>query len=176
VLGAAAAALGAIVVFLALTSPVLLRRAGVSSAGDPRALGLALLVVTLLGTIAGPALNLVSRRVEARADVHSLELTRDPQTFADSERRLALTNLSDLDPPPLVYLMFATHPTAPQRIALARDWAEANRVPVPPPLLEGRPPKPATPGSGSTPAPAASPAPGAARAGPAPGGPAGTGR
>ena len=32
------------------------------------------------------------------------------------------TNLSDLDPSPLVFGMFATHPTGPQRIALARTW------------------------------------------------------
>ena len=31
-------------------------------------------------------------------------------------------NLSDLDPSPLVFGMFASHPTGPQRIALARTW------------------------------------------------------
>jgi len=73
----------------------------------------------------------MSRRIEARADVHSLDLTRDPTTFVASERRLAITNLSDLDPAPLVYGLFATHPTSPERIALARAWAAAHGVATP---------------------------------------------
>jgi STE24 endopeptidase len=77
---------------------------------------------------------LVSRRIETRADVHALDLTRDPQTFVEMQRRLSVTNLSDLDPPPLVFGLFATHPTGPQRIALARDWARLQGVPAPPPL------------------------------------------
>ena len=64
----------------------------------------------------------MSRRIEARADVHSLDLTRAPQVFADSQRRLALANLSDLDPHPLAYALFATHPTTTERLALVREW------------------------------------------------------
>ena len=52
------------------------------------------------------------------------------------QRRLATVNLSDLDPSPLVFGMFATHPTAPQRIALARTWAaRAPRRPCRPLLV-----------------------------------------
>jgi STE24 endopeptidase len=32
--------------------------------------------------------------------------------------------------------MFSTHPTAPQRIALARDWARLHHQPVPPDLAD----------------------------------------
>ena len=45
-----------------------------------------------------PLTNLVSRHVEARADVHSLDLTGDVDTFVAGEQRLSMTNLSDLDP------------------------------------------------------------------------------
>lgn len=99
--------------------------------GDPRFVPRLLAVVALVGLAATPVTSLVSRRIEARADVHSLDLTRDPETFISSERRLALTNLGDLDPSPLVYGMFASHPTAPERIALARAWARANGVDAP---------------------------------------------
>ena len=51
--------------------------------------------------------------------------------MVDMQRRLATTNLSDLDPSPLVFAMFATHPTSPQRIALARDWAHLHYESVP---------------------------------------------
>lgn len=99
--------------------------------GDPRLVPRLLAVVALVGLAATPVTSLVSRRIEARADVHSLDLTRDPTTFISSERRLALTNLGDLDPSPLVYGMFASHPTAPERIALARAWARAHGVDAP---------------------------------------------
>ncbi len=110
----------------------LLRRAGVDSLGDARAIALVLAVVVLLTAVAGPVQNLVSRRIEARADVHALDLTREPAAMVEMQRRLSVTNLSDLDPSPVVFGLFATHPTAPQRIALARDWARLHDVGVPP--------------------------------------------
>ena len=93
-----------------------------------------LALVAVLGLLAGPVQNLVSRRIETRADVHALDLTRDPQGMVEMQRRLSVTNLSDLDPSPLVFGLFSTHPTGPQRIALARDWARLHGVPVPPGL------------------------------------------
>ena len=35
-------------------------------------------------------------------------------------RRLALANLADLDPPPVVYALLFSHPTPPERIAAVR--------------------------------------------------------
>ncbi len=131
-LWALGAAAGVGVLFLVLSWMPLLRRAGVASVADPRSVALVLFVLTALGTLTGPVQTLVSRRIEARADVHALDLTRDPATFVASERRLAVRNLSDLDPNPLVYGLFATHPTAPERIALARALAQRHGVPEPP--------------------------------------------
>jgi STE24 endopeptidase len=119
-LGAAAAACG---LYLLLTSR-LVGRAGADGAADPRALGLVLFAVAVATLVTSPLQTLVSRRVEARADVHSLDLTGDVTAFVESEKTLAVTNLSDLDPPRPIYLMFYTHPTSPERIALARAWAE----------------------------------------------------
>jgi STE24 endopeptidase len=98
------------------------RRAGADGPGDPRIVPL-LLALAAVGTLlAAPASNLVSRRVEARADVHSLDLTRDVETFVATQKRLAVRNLSDLEPHPLAYALFATHPGASERLALAREW------------------------------------------------------
>jgi STE24 endopeptidase len=130
--GALGAAAGACVLFVGLSWAPLLRRAGVGSVGDPRSVALVLFLLAVLGTVTGPVQTLVSRRIEARADVHSLDLTRDPVAFVASERRLSLRNLSDLDPNPVVYALFATHPTGPERIALARSWARRHGVPEPP--------------------------------------------
>jgi len=122
-IGALGAAAGVCLLFLLLGWAPLLRRAGVADAGDPRSIGLILAVLGVVGLLAMPVQTLISRRIEARADEHSLELTRDPETFIQVERRLAVKNLSDLDPHPIIYVMFASHPTAPQRIAQARDFA-----------------------------------------------------
>jgi len=127
-LGVAAAVCAVAVLF---GSGWLLRRAGVPGPADPRSLAALLFVLTLGSLVAGPAGALVSRRIEARADVHALDLTADPATFVAMQRRLSVANLSDLDPNPVVYGLFASHPTGPERIALARDWARLHHAVVP---------------------------------------------
>ncbi|MGZ4616105.1 MAG: M48 family metalloprotease [Actinomycetes bacterium] len=119
---------------LLLRWPWLLSRAGVTGAGDARSVALLLALAALLAFVTMPAQALVSRRIEARADVHALDLTRAPSEFAAMQRRLAITNLSDVDPPPLVFGLFSTHPTSPQRIAIARTWAKLHDAPAPSPL------------------------------------------
>lgn len=121
-LGALGAAAGVCLVALLLSWAPLLRRAGVDGPGDGRVTALLLLLVTTGTLLTSPAVNLFSRRVEARADAHALDLTRDPQTAIASQVRLATVNLSDLDPPWWAYWIFASHPTAPERIAAARAW------------------------------------------------------
>jgi STE24 endopeptidase len=93
-----------------------------------------LAVVTLLGVVSGPGQAAYSRQVETRADAVALELTRDPDTFTAMQRTLALRSLADVDPPRALYLAFATHPTTPGRIALARTWAALQGQEPPPPL------------------------------------------
>lgn len=127
VLGALAGAAGICALFLLLSWAPLLRRAGASSAGDPRVVPLVLLLGTAAPLLLSPVANLLSRHVEARADVHSLDLTRDVPTFVASERRLDLVNLADLQPGRLVYGLFFTHPSGPERIALAREWERLRR-------------------------------------------------
>ncbi|MQA97783.1 MAG: M48 family metalloprotease [Streptosporangiales bacterium] len=133
---AVAAATGAF--YLVVTSPRLLRRAGATGPGDPRSVGLLLATVTVFSTLGGPAQNLISRHIEARADVHALDLTRDPATFARMQRSLSLSNIADLTPNPVEYALYASHPTGPQRIAMAIGWARLHDVPEPPPLARRR--------------------------------------
>ncbi|MCA0143645.1 M48 family metallopeptidase [Blastococcus sp. LR1] len=100
----------------------LLRRAGAESPADPRVVALALFLVSAGGLVGTPVQNLVSRQIEARADVHALDLTRDPEAFIAMQRRLASTNLGDPDPPAAWHWWFGSHPTVAQRIAMAEDW------------------------------------------------------
>lgn len=126
-LGALGAAGAVIVVYLLGTWAGLLRRAGVDSIAEPRAIGLVLAVVAVLGLVAGPAQALVSRRVEARADAHALALTDDPTTFEAMQARLSAVNLSDPDPNRWEYLLFASHPSTVERMAAARAFARGAR-------------------------------------------------
>jgi STE24 endopeptidase len=126
-LGALGAAAAVIALYLLGGWTGLLRRAGVESIVDPRAIALLLAVATLAGLVAAPLSSLVSRRIEARADGHALELTQDPSTVERMEERLATTNLADVDPPRLEYVMFASHPSVVERMAAARAFARGDR-------------------------------------------------
>jgi STE24 endopeptidase len=81
------------------------------------------LFLAALGTVLStPVQNLVSRHVEARADLFALDLTADPQAFVAMQQRLAQTNVSDPSPPAAWQWFFGSHPTAAQRVAMAEDW------------------------------------------------------
>jgi STE24 endopeptidase len=126
-LGALGAAAAVCVVFLLGSWTGLLRRAGVDSIGDPRAVGLLLALAAVAGLVGAPLQNVVSRLIEARADAHALAVTHDPSTVEVMEQRLATTNLADVDPPRWEYVMFATHPSVVERIAAARAFARGER-------------------------------------------------
>ena len=94
--------------------------------GEPAAVPLALLVVAVLQLAAAPAQNLVSRRMEAEADWKALQTTRDPAAARGLFRELAATSLGDPSPPGWSQLLFGTHPTLADRVAMADAW-EAQR-------------------------------------------------
>jgi len=97
------------------------RRGGLA---EPAAVPLALLAVAVLQLAALPAENLISRRMEAEADWTALETTRDPAAARGLFRELAATSLGDPSPPAWTRLLFGTHPTLAQRVAMADAWAQ----------------------------------------------------
>jgi STE24 endopeptidase len=123
-LGAAGAV--ALLGWLLVWTP-LLRRAGAEGPGDPRVVPLVLFLVAVGTLVSTPAQNLVSRHVEARADLHALNLTEDPEAFLRMQRRLVENNLGDPDPPAAWQWFFGSHPTAAQRMAFAADWSKLER-------------------------------------------------
>ncbi|MDH6126096.1 M48 family metallopeptidase [Kitasatospora sp. GP82] len=122
VLGAVGAAVAVCLLGLLANWQALLSTAGATDAADPRSLPLLAACAALIGAATGPLQCAVSRRIEVRADLHALELTSDPEQFIAMQRRLAVTNVSDVDPPRLLELLFATHPSATRRITAARAW------------------------------------------------------
>jgi STE24 endopeptidase len=127
VLGAVGAASAVIVVYLLGSWAGLLRRAGITAIGEPRSIALLLALAAIAGLLAGPAQNLMTRRIEARADAHALALTGDPTTFEAMQARLSTVNLSDPDPNRWEYLLFASHPSTVERMAAARAYARGER-------------------------------------------------
>ena len=99
---------------------------------DPRRTAMLLALIVAGSTLAAPVQNLVSRKIEARADYHSLRLTNDPADFVAMQHQLSVANISGLDPSRWRYWMFANHPTPPERIAMGRAWATEHGSVVPP--------------------------------------------
>ncbi|WUH93948.1 M48 family metalloprotease [Streptomyces sp. NBC_00433] len=121
-LGAVGSALGVCVLAAVVSRPALLDLAGADRFADPRSAWLLAAVASVGGALAGPLGCAVSRRVEVRADRHALRLTADPGQFIAMQRRLTVANVAEPSPPPALHLLFGTHPTPAERIALARAF------------------------------------------------------
>jgi STE24 endopeptidase len=102
---------------------LMLATRGRGGMGEPAAIPLALLVVTVLQLASTPAQNLVSRRMEAEADWKALRTTHDPTAARGLFRELAATSLGDPSPPAWAQLLFGTHPTLADRVAMTDAWA-----------------------------------------------------
>ena len=118
-LGAGGAVVGVWYLSLLLRWHPALVAAHARGAADPRVIPFVLLAVVAIELWSLPLGAALSRRWEASADRASIELTGDPEGFADMERDLAGANLLDLAPSRLVYLLLFSHPTPPERIEAA---------------------------------------------------------
>ena len=88
----------------------------------PRAVPAVALSLALVVPVLTMVSNQLSRDVERRADAFSLELTRDPDTFIEFQRRIARKNVSDPDPPALSRFLLGTHPTTIERLGQAEAF------------------------------------------------------
>ena len=120
VLGAAGAFAG--VGLLGLAVSVVRRREGEVS--DPGTLPL-VLALTAVGTVlSSPLTNGISRQIETRADVDGLLATRDTRAMVVTQERLATRALSDPSSPAWAQWWWGSHPTALERVAIARQLGE----------------------------------------------------
>ncbi|MGI8774712.1 MAG: M48 family metallopeptidase [Actinomycetota bacterium] len=121
--GIAASSLALFAAFAALYwlshRPELWAWGGAEGPGDLRALPLLLLFVLAASVITTPLESSLSRHHEREADAAAIELTGDPDTAVRSFRRLAFSNLADLDPPKTIVWLLFSHPPIPERIEAA---------------------------------------------------------
>jgi STE24 endopeptidase len=85
---------------------------------DPTVVPLVVALVVVGTLLSSPVNSGLSRLIETRADVASLDATRDPAAFIRLQRELDLHSLSD-DPPRWSHIWFGSHPTTLERIAIA---------------------------------------------------------
>jgi STE24 endopeptidase len=96
------------------------------SLGTPAALPGMLLAVALVASVIQVESNQLSRAVERSADGFALELTHEPQTQIAFQRKIAIKNVSDPDPPGWVTFLLGTHPPTLERIGQAAAAAKAS--------------------------------------------------
>jgi STE24 endopeptidase len=104
----------------------LLSAIGAEGPGDPRVIPFVLFAGAVAELVIRPFALALSRRWERDADRYSLELTQDAAAYEATHRSLALSNLGDLDPPKAAYVLFFSHPSAPERLAAGRAWARRS--------------------------------------------------
>jgi STE24 endopeptidase len=117
--GSVLAALGTVlgIGLLGLVLPLVRAAPGLR---DPTVVPLVAALVAIATLAASPVNNGLSRLIETRADVASLEATRDPVTFEKMQRELDLHSLSD-NGPAWSHFWFGSHPTTLERIAIAEQ-------------------------------------------------------
>jgi STE24 endopeptidase len=91
---------------------------------DPAAVPLSLLVLVALNLASLPLYNAISRHMEGEADWVAHETARDPEAATALFANFTIESLNDPDPPRWSYLLFDSHPSVEERIAMAKAWAE----------------------------------------------------
>jgi STE24 endopeptidase len=88
----------------------------------PAALPAVALAIALVSPAITVVSNQLSRAVERRADAYSLQLTSEPRSLIDFQRRIAVKNVSDVEPPAWVTFLLGTHPPTLERIGAAEAF------------------------------------------------------
>jgi STE24 endopeptidase len=102
-------------------------RWGLQRVEDVASLPLLAAVLSVYMLACTPLINTVIRTQEVEADLHGLNLAREPHGFA--EAILKLTEYRKPDPGALEEWVYFTHPSARNRILAAMRWREAMGTP-----------------------------------------------
>jgi STE24 endopeptidase len=82
-------------------------------------LPLLMLAITVLSMLLEPLQNTISRYFERQSDWYALTRTGRVDAYRSAFRKLAQLNKADPDPHPLEVVLFHSHPTISQRLAMA---------------------------------------------------------
>jgi len=101
---------------------------GFASLHDMAALPLLVVYSGIVSEALGPAGLMWSRRREARADLFSLETTRNPPAFETAMVKLHDRNLGVASPRAWDKWLFYSHPPGRERVELARSFIPSSRT------------------------------------------------
>jgi STE24 endopeptidase len=99
----------------------LLSTFGIKAIDDIAFLPVVSLCLLLLGFLILPAQNWFSRVLEKKADIFSLELTKNKPAFISMMEKLGALNLADASPSRFIEIWFYNHPSISKRIKLAQS-------------------------------------------------------
>ena len=85
--------------------------------------GKSFLVIGGAGLILSPLTAWISRSFERASDRYAMHLTRNPNAFVSSMKKLADLNLAETDPPPWIEFLFHGHPSISRRIRFAERFS-----------------------------------------------------
>jgi STE24 endopeptidase len=89
---------------------------------DAATIPLLLALTALFGLIVMPLNNAISRYVEYQADDYALQSTGMVEPFKKAMTRMANQNLSDIQPSPIIEMLFYDHPSVGRRLKHADDY------------------------------------------------------
>ncbi len=93
------------------------------SLADAATIPLVLVLTALFGLIVMPLGNAYSRAIEYQADEYALQTTKMVGAFKSAMTRLANQNLAEIEPSPLVEILFHDHPSIGKRLKHADVFA-----------------------------------------------------
>jgi STE24 endopeptidase len=123
---------------------------GVGGLGDIAGMPLLFGILGFLGYLATPAFNTLTRTQEIEADIFGLNAAREPDGFATIALKLA--EYRKLEPGFWEEIVFYTHPSGRNRVAMSMRWKAENLPPSP--VISMPEPAAAEPPAGTSDAPA----------------------
>ena len=122
-------------------APALIKRHGerwgVRNLAGPASLPVLSICLAVLGLLATPITNTITRTAESDADLFGLNVAREPD--ADALVDMKLSEYRKIEPDPLEEIVFFDHPSGATRVRMAMQWKH-DHVPdavmvVPPPMV-----------------------------------------
>jgi STE24 endopeptidase len=111
---------------VAVTSPAVVWAIAEGAAALGDSLPAVVLAAGAVAPVVGAVANGLSRAVERRADRFAMNIVGDPRSQIAFQRGICVKNLAEPAPPRWVQVLYGTHPTTLERIAMAEEAASAS--------------------------------------------------
>jgi STE24 endopeptidase len=108
---------------VAVAAPATMRAIALAAEALGNSLPAVALSAGLVSVPVGVVTHGLSRAVERRADRFAMDLVGDPRSQIAFQRGICVRNVAEPEPPRWVQLLYGTHPTTLERIAMAEEAA-----------------------------------------------------